>query len=330
MNLLVLGGTQFVGRHIVKTAQERGHTVTLFNRGNNSEVFPELEQLTGDRNEDLSALEGRTWDAVIDVSAYFPQQVADVVELLKDAVEHYTLVSSIAVYADLSKVHQDENAPVERLENPPQAGEEMGEAYGGLKVLCEQTLKEAMPERALVIRPGLVVGPYDQTDRFTYWVHRVAQGGEVLAPNAPEYPVQFIDARDLAEFILQGVETSRTGTFNVVEDPGRFTLGELLRGAKEVSGSDAQVTWVSEAFLLEQNVTPWSELPLWVPAEDSGLMRTSNHRAREAGLSTRPLAETVRDTLAWSRTRPADVERKAGLSGEREAELLRAWQARES
>ena len=326
MNLLVLGGTQFVGRHIVKTAQERGHTVTLFNRGNNSDVFPELEQLKGDRNHDLSALKGRGWDAVIDVSAYFPHQVAAALNVLKDRVGHYTLVSSISVYADQSKAHQDESAPVETLEDES-VSEVTGETYGGLKVLCERTLKEVMPS-ALIIRPGLVVGPYDHTDRFTYWVHRVAQGGEVLAPDDPEYPVQFIDARDLAEFILQGVETSRTGTFNAVEDPDRFTLGEVLRGAKEVSGSDATFTWVSEAFLLEQNVTPWSELPLWIPGDDIGLMRTSNRKAREAGLSTRPLVETVRDTLAWSRTRPADVERKAGLSREREAELLRAWETR--
>ena len=181
MNLLVLGGTQFVGRHIVMAAQARGHTVTLFNRGNNPDVFPELEQLTGDRNHDLTALEGRTWNAVIDVSAYFPKQVADVLELSKDTVEHYTLVSSISVYADQTKAHQDENAPVETLEDET-VSEVTGETYGGLKVACERTLENALSESALIVRPGLVVGPYDHTDRFTYWVHRVAQGGEVLAP----------------------------------------------------------------------------------------------------------------------------------------------------
>ena len=324
MDLLVLGGTQFVGRHIVKTAQERGHTVTLFNRGNHPEIFPELEQLTGDRNHDLTALKGRTWDAVIDVSAYFPHQVAAVLNALKNNVEHYTLVSSIAVYADLTKPFLDENAPVESPEDES-VSEVTGETYGGLKVACERVLENAMPNRALTVRPGLVVGPYDHTDRFTYWVHRVAQGGDVLAPNSFEYPVQFIDARDLAEFTVKSVEASHTGTFNVVEDPDKLTLGELLETAKEVSGSDAEMTWVSEAFLLKQDVTPWSELPLWMPGEDIGLMRTSNRKAREAGLKTHPLAETVRDTLAWSRTRPADVERKAGLSWEREAELLRTW-----
>lgn len=330
MKLLILGGTSFLGRHLVEIAQTHNHTLTLFNRGQrNPSLFPDIEQLRGDRDGDLTALHGRTWDAAIDTSGYYPRIVRASAELLADAVSHYTFVSSISVYSDVSVVGIDESAPVGALADPT-VEEITGETYGPLKALCEQAVEQTLPGRALIVRPGLIVGPYDPTDRFTYWPHRVAQGGEVLAPARSDYLVQIIDARDLAGWILTMVEAHQTGVYNATGPAHPLTLGNVLDTCRTVSGSDAHTTWVTEQFLLDQHVEPWMQLPLWVPESDpanAGFSAVNCHKAIAAGLTFRPLAATVRDTLAWDATRPPDHEWRAGITRKRETELLQTWHA---
>jgi 2'-hydroxyisoflavone reductase len=329
MKLLILGGTVFLGRHLVEAAQARGHKTTLFNRGqHHAALFPDVEKLRGDRDGDLTALQGRRWDAVIDTCGYVPRVVRASAELLADAVDHYTFISSISVYADVSKPGIDESAPMGTLADAT-IEEITNESYGPLKALCEQAAEQAMPGRVLAIRPGLIVGPHDPTDRFTYWPHRIAQGGDVLAPGRPERLVQFIDARDLAEWTIRTVEAKQTGTYNATGPDYPLTMGQVLEACKAQSGSDAHFTWVNEKRLLEAGAIPWMEVPLWVPEDDPesiGFFEVNCRKAFAAGLTFRPLAETVRDTLAWDVTRPADVERRAGIKPEREAYYLQACQ----
>lgn len=330
MKLLILGGTVFLGRHLVESALARGHEVTVFTRGQrNPDLFPEVEKLRGDRLVSLEPLKGRRWDAVIDTSGYIPRAVKASAELLAEAVEHYTFISTISVYSDQSRANPEE-APVGKLEDET-VEEISGGNYGPLKALCEQAAERAMPGRVLTLRPGLIVGPHDPSDRFTYWPVRIARGGEVLIPDTPDLPVQVIDARDLAEWNLDLVEARRTGLFNAVGPAEPLTFETLIDQCLEVAGSDARLTPVSEAFLLEQKVGPWLELPIWLPADGPrGIASTPIARALEAGLTFRPLAEIIRDTIAWDQTRPADLARRAGLKPEREAELLAAWHARGS
>lgn len=326
MRILILGGTVFLGRALVDAARAAGHTVTLFNRGkSNPELYTDVEKIHGDRATDLDRLAGQAWDAAIDTSGYVPRIVAAAARALAPAVGHYTFISSISVYRDLSVPGIDEDSPVGELADP--AVEEVNsETYGPLKALCEAAVEAALPGRALIIRPGLIVGPHDPTDRFSYWLHRVAQGGEVLAPGAPDSPVQFIDVRDLAEWTIRMVEQAATGTYNATSAPGMFELSELLAVSRLVSGSNATFTWLPENFLLAHGVTPWSELPLWVPAPESrGFSAVKVERALTAGLTFRSLGETVTDTLTWLATRPADHTWRAGISRERERELLAAW-----
>ncbi len=327
MKLLILGGTAFLGRHLVESALQRGHEVTLFNRGQrNPGLFPEVEHLRGDRNGNLEALKGRRWDAVIDTCGYFPRQVRESAQLLADQVEHYTFISSISVYASFEKTN-DESSPVGKLEDET-VEQITGETYGPLKALCEQAAEAAMPGRVLNIRPGLIVGSHDPSDRFTYWPHRIARGGEVLAPGRPDRPVQIIHARDLADWNLNMSEARKVGVYNATGPEYVLTMGEVLQTCKAVSGSDAHFTWVDEAFLLEQKVGAWVELPLWIPSSGPAAMQeTDISKALAAGLTFRPLADTVRDTLEWDRTRPSDIQRRAGLKPEREAEVLKAWHA---
>jgi 2'-hydroxyisoflavone reductase len=327
MRILILGGSIFLGRHVVEAALAKNHEVTLFNRGqNNPQLYPEVEKLRGDRNTDLRVLRGRTWDVVIDTSGQLPRQVRASVDLLKDAVEHYTFVSSISAYADFSRP-VDESMPVAVLKDS--ADEDSSpENYGALKALCEQVASETMPGRSLVIRPGLIVGPYDPTDRFTYWPYRVALGGEVLAPEPPFAPIQYIDARDLAGWMLQMAELEQTGIYNATGPATRLSMGELLEACRRNSHSDAEFTWVSEQFLSQQEVSAWSDLPLWVPPSDlnfAGFLAADCRKAIDAGLEFRPLTQTVHDTLTWEAERPSGHEWRAGLSREREQALLSAW-----
>lgn len=327
MKLLILGGTVFLGRHLVEMALARGHDVTLFNRGqHNSDLFPSVEKLRGDRNGNLESLKHRTWDAVIDTSGYIPRIVQASAQLLKGNVNHYTFISSISVYNDFSVFNQDETAPVGKL--PDETVEEVtGDTYGPLKALCEQVLEATLPAQTLIVRPGLIVGPYDPTDRFTYWVRRVAQGGEVLAPNPPDKSIQLIDVRNLAEWIIQKVESQSVGVFNATGPNYLLTMKRLLEECKAVSGSDATFCWVDEEFLNANDVEPWMELPLWLPEKlsMSGMLAVNYNKAIQAGLSFRPLSNTIRDTLAWDNSRLSDELRQAGMKPAKESELLQAW-----
>jgi len=326
VKLLILGGTVFLGRHLVEAALARGHEVTLFNRGQHSpELFPEVEKLRGDRDGNLEALRGRRWDAVIDVAGYLPRVVRASAALLAVAVEHYTFISSVSAYADARTPGMDESSPLGTLEQPE--SEDVDRFYGPLKARCEQVVEVALPGRTLIIRPGLIVGPYDPTDRFTSWPSRVARGGDVLAPGWPGRAVQLIDARDLAEWNVRLVEERVTGVFNATGPDHTLTMRALLETCKEVSGSDARFVWLDEAFLLAQGAGPWIELPLWLPetSEYAGFMCLDISKALAAGLRFRPLAETVRETLAWDQLLPADAARRAGMTPAREAELLALW-----
>jgi nucleoside-diphosphate-sugar epimerase len=335
VRLLLLGGTKFLGRAVAEAALARGDELTLFTRGQtNPELFPEAEHLRGDRDGDLRALEGRTWDAVIDPSGYVPRVVRASAELLRDAVEHYVFVSSVSAYAEPFAPGFDETAPTR---GEPQT-EQVMEEYGELKASCERTLEEVMPGRVASIRAGLIVGPHDPTDRFTYWPRRVAGGGRVLAPGRPDRQVQFVDARDLGEWMLRVADDRTAGPFTATGPVPPVTMGDVLETCKRVSGSDAEIVWVDEAFLLEREVGPWMELPLWIPEsdpEDGHMQEADVSRAVAAGLRFRPLEETVRDTLAWAqevdvtaaplaggRSFPA-----AGMEPGRELELLAEWAA---
>jgi 2'-hydroxyisoflavone reductase len=337
MKLLIIGGTRFLGRYLVAAALANNHEVTLFNRGRHSSE-PAVETIQGDRNKDLSKLIGRRWDAVIDTCGMLPRAVKAAAEGLSDSIGTYTFISTQNVYADVSTLGVDESAPlksltVEQLEQAnaiDTSGEpSYGNLYGGLKALCEQAVKEVMPNRVLNVRPGLIVGPHDYTDRFTYWVGRVARGGEVLAPGRPDRFVQLIDVRDLAEWIVTMTERNQTGIYNANGLANTFTMEDVLEECKAVSDSDATFTWVSESFLLEENVAAWSDMPLWLPEEAAphlkGFMFVSYEKAVRDGLRFRPLRETIAGTLQWVHAYPGDL--KAGITAEKEQMLLGKWHA---
>jgi len=331
MNILILGGTVFVGRHLVEAALARGHRITLFNRGQrNPELFSgadyaAVEQLRGDRNGDLAALEGKQWDVVIDTCGYIPRAVRLSAELLADQVAQYVFISTISVYTDMSEPGIDENSTLGRLADPT-TEEVTGESYGPLKVLCEEAAEIAMPGRVLTIRPGLIVGPHDPTDRFTYWPVRVAQGGEILAPGNPQQQVQFIDVRDLAAWTIAMVEARQNGIYNATGPANPLTMQTFLNTCQSVAAPASHLTWVSEEFLQNAEVTPFLEIPLWVPAESAGLEQVNCQKAINAGLTFRPLTATISDTLAWHNERPSDYSLRAGISRERETALLAKWQ----
>lgn len=324
MNILIIGGTRFLGRHLVDSATRRGHTLTLFNRGqSNPGLYPELETIPGDRAADLHKLAGRSWDAVIDTCGYLPRIVSRSAEALKDRVGRYVFISSISVYSDISQIGITENSPLGTL--PDESVEEItGETYGPLKVLCEKAVTGVYNERALIIRPGLIVGPHDPTDRFTYWPVRVARGGAILAPESPEVPVQVIDGRDLAEFTLHLIEQQASGAYNATGPAQPIPFGEMLKACKQASNSNATFHWASLEFLEQNQVAPWSDLPVWIPntPENAGFSRVSIQKALSAGLVFRPIEETIRDTLAWAATRPQEHAWRAGLPENRETELL--------
>ena len=327
MHTLIIGGTIFLGRHIVADALNRGHTITLFHRGrHNPELFPEVERIIGDRDGGLAPLRGRSFDAVIDTCGYVPRVVDQSARLLSGAAPVYVFLSSISAYADFRHHGVAEDDPTGQLADPSVEKVD-GETYGPLKAACERRVQETWAEGALTVRPGLIVGPQDPTDRFTYWPVRIAEGGEVLAPESPARATQIIDARDLASWILDMAEAGRGGVYNATGPRDVLTLGELFETCRRAGGSDATFTWVTPGFLAAEGVAPWSEVPLWVPSEpDSiGFDSVSIVRALAAGLRFRPLEETVRDTLSWARSRPQPHSWRAGLTRERERELLRKW-----
>jgi 2'-hydroxyisoflavone reductase len=327
--ILLLGGTSFLGPALVEAARARGHAVTLFNRGKTRpELFPDVEKLRGDRDGKLDALRGRSWDAVVDTSGYVPRIVKLSAELLAPKVGRYLFVSSISVYPEDVKAGADESAPVQGLADPKT--EDVRKSYGALKAACERAAEAAMPGRVAVVRPGLIVGPEDPTDRFTYWPVRLDRGGEVLAPGDGSDPAQIIDVRDLAAWMIALAERGAAGAFNAVGPAGRLTMREMLERSREAIGPRASLVWVPASFLAERHVSPWSDMPAWVPAAESGFASLSNARAVAAGLRFRPVADTAKDTLSWWKAQPPERRAKprAGLSEEREREVLAAWKAR--
>jgi 2'-hydroxyisoflavone reductase len=331
-SILVLGGTGFLGPHVVEAALARGHAVTLFNRGKTRpELFPTVEKLVGDRDGKLDALRGRTWDAVVDTSAYVPRITRMSAELLAPSVGQYVNISTISVYAKHDVPGADETAPLQTIADP--TNEDVKTNYGALKALCERAAEAAMPGRVANLRPGLIIGPGDPTGRFTHWPSRMAAGGEVLCPGDGGTPVQYVDGRDLGAWIVKVIEDGAVGTFNALGPERRIAMKEVLDACHAAAGGKAALTWVDAAFLEQQEVAPWSELPMWFDArgEMAGFGTMSNARAARAGLRFRPILDTARDTLAWLATVPEDQRARLGSTGisrEKEAKVLAAWKAR--
>jgi 2'-hydroxyisoflavone reductase len=339
LRILILGGTGFTGPHQVRYALARGHKVTLFNRGKQPHEWPgEVEELIGDRNTgDLKALDGRDWDVCIDNPTTLPFWVRDAGRALHGKVKQYVFISTISVYADNDKPADESAAVLPYAGKDPMAETQesmkgkAGELYGPLKAVSEREAERQFPGMTTVIRPGLIVGPGDETDRFSYWPIRLSRGGEVLAPGDGSDPVQFIDARDLAEWTIRMAEMRAFGVFNATGPKTPLNTRGMLNGIAKAAPSDARLTWVSTKFLEAQKVEPWSDLPVWVPAEgdSAGFAKRDIRKALAAGLTYRPLGTTAVDTLAWFKQQPAERQAKlrAGLTPERETELLAKWKA---
>ena len=324
MKILIIGGTRFLGRHLVESAFARGHEVTLFNRGkSNPELFKQVQTIRGDREKDLDQISGK-YDAVIDTCGYFPRIVRMSAEALKGKARSYVFISSISVYAGFSKIGINESDSVGKIEDET-IEEITGESYGPLKALCENAVQDVFGEQALIVRPGLIVGPHDPTDRFTYWPVRVARGGDVLTPEKPDVPIQIIDVRDLSDFVIELLQQNEFGVFNATGPAHELTLGAMLNACKQVSGSGANFKWASVEFLNQNQVAPWSDMPVWVPnvPEDAGFSRVDISKAMRSGLKFMPLEKTIRDTIDWEKSRSSDHEWRAGLKPDREKELLR-------
>ncbi|MGQ0649711.1 MAG: NAD-dependent epimerase/dehydratase family protein [Gemmatimonadaceae bacterium] len=339
LNVLVLGGTGFIGPHGVRYAVARGHKVTVFNRGRRQADLPEsVQHLQGDRDTgDLASLKGKTWDVVIDNPTTLPFWVRDVGQILQGNTSQYIFVSTISTYAHYQKAGMDENYELAKYtgaEDPMTIKRSSGNLYGPLKVLSEREAEKWFPGKTTVVRPGLIVGPGDPTDRFSYWPVRIDRGGEVLAPGTPADPTQIIDVRDLTEFIVRLAEDKVTGIYNATGPRAPLSMAEMLYGCRAAtSGSnDVSFTWVDAAFLTEQKVRGWSDMPTWLPTreDNAGWGRVSIARAVEKGLTFRPLALTARDTIDWFKTLPAERQAKmvSGLTAEREKEVLAAWHAK--
>ncbi|TDR48861.1 2'-hydroxyisoflavone reductase [Tahibacter aquaticus] len=340
LRILILGGTGFTGPHQVRYALGRGHKVTLFNRGRKPKEWPgEVEELLGDRNTgDLAALKDREWDVCIDNPTTLPFWVRDAGRVLKGRVGHYIFISTISVYASSAAAGADETAALAAYAGKDAMAEtqdsvkaDMG-LYGPLKALSEREAQQWFKDATTVIRPGLIVGPGDETDRFSYWPARLQRGGEVLAPGSGKDPVQFIDARDLAEWTIRMAEQRAYGIYNATGPDYALSMEALLHGIRATTTAGAQLTWVPADFLAANKVSPWSDMPAWVPADgdSAGFAQRSNKKALDKGLNFRPLATTAADTLAWLQAQPAERQAKlrAGLTAEREKEILALWKAR--
>jgi 2'-hydroxyisoflavone reductase len=340
MNILVLGGSRFLGRTFVEEAQIQNHEVTIFNRGNQNEGFQDVEILTGDRFGDLNELKNRYWDAVLDTSGFIPSSVLMSTDLLKDRVKHYTFISSISVYQDWVKENFDETYPIYEMSleeaNKLSKNSNGYEYYGQFKALCEEIAEKNMPGRVLNVRAGQLIGPNDYTDRIPYWIHRIAAGGKVLAPGNPKRPVQMIDNQDLAQWILSMMASHSAGTFNATGPDYTLTMGEFLETCRKVTGSNAKIVWCDEKFLLDQGVAPWTKMPLWVPEDFplepelkepwKGAFSVNIEKVIASGLTFRPLEESLTEIYEWEKQRNlASDEWKSGMSRDREKELLQLW-----
>ncbi|MEO8107055.1 MAG: NAD-dependent epimerase/dehydratase family protein [Actinomycetes bacterium] len=330
MRLLVMGGTQFVGRHIAEIAIERGHQVTVFHRGrSNADAVPEAEHIIGDRDTDLERLGGHEWDATVDVSAYVPRQVTELAQALGGRGGRHAFVSTVSVYAEPAPSNCTEDAPLIELPEPTTEVVD-GETYGGLKVLCERAIAQHYAD-AIVIRPTYVVGPYDYTHRFTYWINRIADGGRVVAPDIPGYGIQVIDARDQARWILELLEQADAGTFHTVSPPPPFTYADMLQTLVDAIGPDGtEIVPVTPQFLIDQSVGN-ADLPLWYPSPDPDAgLNCDPARAKARGFATRSLADTVVQTLAHERATPTPNPDGIGWSRDREAAVLATWDAHQT
>lgn len=339
MKVLIIGGTRFLGKALVEEALSRGHEVTLFNRGTNKEEFPEVEQLIGNRDSDVSFLKKRKWDVVMDTCGFAPHQIKKIADVLGNNIEHYTYISSISVYKDWIPLnikedyHLQTKPPEDKLKDVEEGKISPYEHYGALKVLCEAEAEKHWSGRVLNIRAGLLAGPNDYTDRLPYWIQRVAQGGKVLVPGPPDRPVQLIDVKDIATWVFHMAENRKVGTFNVTGPNYDLTIEELLNTCKSVTKSATEFVWVEEQFLLEHKVKPWTEIPLWIPEHSpiegetepwKGTFFISIEKAVNSGLSFRAIEDTIYDVYQWEKVRK-DTKRKTGITREREQELLEAW-----
>lgn len=330
-SILILGGTGFLGPHVVTAAQARGHTLTLFNRGKTHPgLFPSVEKLQGDRDGKLDALKGRTWDAVVDTSGYVPRIVKMSAELLAPSVKHYIFISTISVYDADNIPNADETAPLLKLKDP--TNEVVRENYGALKAACEAAAEAAMPGRVANLRPGLIIGPGDPTGRFSHWPTRMAEGGEVLVPGDGTTPVQYVDGRDLGNWIVRVIEDQTMGIYNALGPETKVTMKEAMESCNRAAGNKAQLTWVPNDFLTKQGVSGWQDMPMWIDLADMpGFGTMVNKKAVAKGLQFRPLEDTAKDTLAWLETLPADEKAKARSSGikrDKEEAVLAAWKAK--
>jgi 2'-hydroxyisoflavone reductase len=338
MKVLILGGTRFLGKALTEEALKRGHEITLFNRGTNNGAFPGVEQLIGNRDSDVSQLKNRKWDVVMDTCGFAPHQIKKIAAVLGDNIGHYTYISSISVYKDwipnnIKEHYHLQSMPADKLKAVEEGTISPYEYYGALKVLCEAEAENHWPGRVLHIRAGLLVGPFDYTDRLPYWVKRVAKGGKVLVPGRKDRPVQLINVKDIAVWLFNMAEKRKAGTFNVTSPEEELTIEELLNTCKAATNSDAEFIWTDEQFLMEHKVQPWTEMPLWIPEHFpiegetepwKGTFSISVEKAVTSGLSFRPLADTIIDIYQWEKEREVK-EQKAGISQERELELLQSW-----
>lgn len=329
MRILIIGGGVFVGRHITDALLSAGHRVTHFNRGIAAPGRSDVETVTGDRIRDLHRLGNRTWDAVVDTCGYVPEALRVSTNALNGRAGRYVFISTVSVY-DYDRIGAgdaiDENATKATLPPGADTTKVTPETYGALKLSCEGRVLEAFGDRATILRCGLMVGPYDPTDRFTYWVLRCTRAGRMLAPGGLENPMQFIDARDVAAFTVPALENQTGGVFNVTGLPDATTFGTLFCECARVAGQRPEIVWLDPDAIARAGLQEWKDLPLWVA--DLEFMRTFHSvrvdRGLAAGLRFRPLAETVRDTIAWAQTRPADYRAKHGITAEREAQALAA------
>lgn len=340
MKILVLGGSRFLGRTFVEEAQSQNHELTIFNRGNQNKGFKDVEVITGDRYGNLNELKNRYWDAVLDTSGFIPSSVLKSTEILKDRVKHYTFISSISVYKDWVQENFDETYPVYdmSLEEANELAKDgnIYEYYGQFKALCEVVAERSMPGRVVNIRAGQLIGPNDYTDRIPYWIHRIAAGGKVLAPGNPNRPVQLIDNKDLSNWILKLMTNGTVGTFNATGPDYTLTMKEFLAACIKVTGTDSDIVWASEKFLIDNKVAPWTEMPLWVPEEFplepklkdpwKGAFTVNIDKAVVSGLTFRPIEESLAEIYEWEKQRNlAEDQWKSGMRADREKELLEWW-----
>lgn len=324
LKILILGGTTFLGPHLVQELQQHGHEVTIFTRGNQSSKISNVEELRGNRDGNLEALKNRNWDAIIDTSGHLPRLVRESSNLLTNSTNHYTFISTIGVYQDFHKQQIDENYPTAKLEN--EDIEEITEQnYGALKAACEGVIQSFFPNRCLIIRPGLIVGPLDPTNRFTYWPVRLKKGGETLAPGSPNQLLQVIDVRDLAKWIVAMVEQQATGIYNVTGPAKPINFKQLLKECQDVTNSNVTLAWVDEDFLIEHQIQDWVEIPLWLSYKRNmpGFLNVSIEKALKAGLVFRPISETIKAVLDEDNDKID--KNQSGLNADKERMLLNQW-----